>query len=88
MIDQRKKELVLALIKDREYRPMRFREMAGFLQVPKSERGELNEILDLLIREQKISVDIEGRYISVAATMAEGGVQARGGGLCVVVAGG
>jgi Exoribonuclease R len=76
LIDQRKKELVLALIKDREYRPMRFREMAGFLQVPKSERGELNEILDLLIREQKISVDIEGRYISVAATMAEGVFQA------------
>ena len=76
MIDERKKEMVLAFLKDRSYRPMRFREMAGFLQVPKDERGELNEILDRLIREDKVSVDMEGRYIPVSASVAVGIFQA------------
>ena len=76
MIDERKKEMVLAFLKDRSYRPMRFREMAGLLQVPKEERGELNEILDRLIHEEKIAVDLEGRYIPVSATVAEGIFQA------------
>ena len=76
MIDVRKKEMVLALLKDKQYRPMRFREMAGLLQVPRSERGELNEILDLLIREDKVSVDIEGRYVPVASMVAVGVFQA------------
>ncbi|MBP5461357.1 MAG: ribonuclease R [Lachnospiraceae bacterium] len=68
--------MVLAFLKDRSYRPMRFREMAGLLQVPKEERGELNEILDRLIHEEKIAVDLEGRYIPVSATVAEGIFQA------------
>ena len=72
MIDDRKKAMVLAFLKDRQYRPMRFREMAGLLQVPKSDRGELNEILDLLIREETVSVDAEGRYILTASLLAEG----------------
>lgn len=76
MIDERKKEMVLAFLKNRSYRPMRFREMAGLLQVPKEERGELNEILDRLIHEEKIAVDLEGRYIPVSATVAEGIFQA------------
>ena len=76
MIDERKKEMVLAFLKDRSYRPMRFREMAGLLQVPKEERGELNEILDRLIHEEKIAVDLEGRYIPVSATVAVGIFQA------------
>ncbi len=68
--------MVLAFLKDRSYRPMRFREMAGLLQVPKEERGELNEILDRLIHEEKIAVDLEGRYIPVSATVAVGIFQA------------
>ena len=76
MIDERKKEMVLAFLKDRSYRPMRFREMAGLLQVPKEERGELNEILDRLIHEEKIAVDLEGRYIPMSATVAVGIFQA------------
>lgn len=66
MINTRKKEMVLALLKDEQYRPMRFREMAGLLQVPKSDRGELNEILNILINEEKVAVDAEGRYILAA----------------------
>ena len=76
MIDERKKEMVLAFLKDRSYRPMRFREMAGLLQVPKEERGELNEILDRLIHEEKIAVDLEGRYIPMSATVVVGIFQA------------
>ena len=68
--------MVLAFLKDRSYRPMRFREMAGLLQVPKDQRGELNEILDRLIHEEKVSVDVEGRYVPVSASVAAGVFQA------------
>ena len=64
--------MVLALIRDKQYRPMRFREMAGFLQVPKSERGELNEILDALMRDGSVAVDAEGRYVAKSATIGVG----------------
>ena len=69
MIDVRKKEMVLALLKDKQYRPMRFREMAGLLQVPRFERGELkdsgrisqyydaiDETLDLWKREYRLNM--------------------------------
>jgi len=72
LIDERKKEMVLAFLRDRQYRPMRFREMAGLLQVPKSDRGELNEVLDCLIREKKVSVDLAGRYLPIEAATAVG----------------
>ncbi len=59
----RKKELVLALIQDKHFRPMKLREMAGILQVPRSERGELSAVLDELMREGSISVDASGCYV-------------------------
>lgn len=60
--NERKAALLLALIKDKSVKPMRLREMAGFLQVPKSERGDLSAILDRLIKDGKVKVDSEGRY--------------------------
>ncbi|MBR5712151.1 MAG: ribonuclease R [Lachnospiraceae bacterium] len=71
-LTQRRKEMVLALIRDRQYKPMRPREMAGFLQVPKSERGGLGAILDELCAQGEISVDSFGRYVPVKNETAEG----------------
>lgn len=63
MYREEKKNLIAELIKDPKLKPMKFRELAGFLQVPKEERSELSEILDALIREGKVAVDREGRYV-------------------------
>ncbi len=72
VIDERKKEMVMALIQDKQYHPMKLREIAGFLQVPKSQRAELNAILDTLTNEGRIGTDREGRYIPISAVTAEG----------------
>ncbi len=63
MYREEKKKLIAELIKDPKLKPMKFRELAGFLQVPKEERSELSEILYALIREGKVAVDREGRYV-------------------------
>ncbi len=63
---------MLALLRDNRYQPMRPREMAGLLGVPKSERGELGAILDSLCAEGLASVDGYGRYSKASRQTAEG----------------
>lgn len=50
------------LIHSKEYKPMRFKELVAFLQVPKSSKNELKEILDQLISQGKVILDHDGRY--------------------------
>lgn len=56
-------ETVMGLINDRDYRPMKFREMCGILNVPKDERNDLKGILDELIGIGKIVLDDCNRYL-------------------------
>ena len=72
MYREEKKNLIAELIKDPKLKPMKFRELAGFLQIPKEERSELSEILDALIREGIVAVDREGRYVCDRATHVTG----------------
>ena len=71
-LTSRRRDLVLALLRDNRYQPMRPREMAGLLGVPKSERGELGAILDSLCAEGLASVDGYGRYSKASRQTAEG----------------
>jgi len=57
-----KKELLLQVITDKSYRPMKFRELASLLQVPKDERDDLKIVMDSLISDGKIMLDGNGRY--------------------------
>ncbi|ABX43226.1 ribonuclease R [Lachnoclostridium phytofermentans] len=57
-----KKELLLQVITDRSYRPMKFRELSSLLQVPKDERDDLKIVMDSLISDGKIMLDGNGRY--------------------------
>lgn len=57
-----KKQVLYELIMDKNYRPMRFKELAVLLMVPKAEREELKQTLDALIHEGKITVDTMSRY--------------------------
>ena len=59
--------MIYELICDELYVPMKIREMAILLSVPKEKRQELQEVLDALIAEGKIEVSKKGKY-----TKAEG----------------
>ena len=48
-----KKQVLYELITDKSYRPLRFKELAVLLMVPKALRGELKQTLDELIKEGK-----------------------------------
>lgn len=61
LLDNRKKVL-LSFIEDKNYRPMRAKDMAVFLGVDREKRGELHVILDLLVEEGKITCNKRGRY--------------------------
>lgn len=57
-----KKQLLLEVITNKSYHPMKFKELAGLLQVPKEERNDLKTVLDALMSDGKITLDGNGRY--------------------------
>ena len=59
---EKRKKILLDIMGDPIYRPMRLRELAMLLNVPRPERKALYEILDALIEEGKASLDNKGRY--------------------------
>lgn len=59
---QSKKELLFEVITNKSYHPMKFKELAGLLQVPKEEREDLKLVLDALIVDGRITVDVNGKY--------------------------
>ncbi len=67
-----KKEMLLSLVTEKRYRPMKPKELAGLLQVPRAERGELNALLDEMILEGKLMQDRTGRIQAAGADMKTG----------------
>ena len=57
-----KKKVILALMSDPMYKPMRIRDIAVFLDVPKARREDLKLVLDELCAEGKIRVSQRGKY--------------------------
>ena len=49
-----RKQMLSAFIHDKGYHPMRFKELAGILMIPKEDRGELKLLLDSLIHDGEI----------------------------------
>lgn len=66
MIDKKKLEEKKAMLEEffasKEYKPMRFKDIAGLLQVPREAKNDLKEILDSLMSQGKIILDDKGRY--------------------------
>ncbi len=50
------------IFSSKEYKPMRFKDLVGFLQVPKSDKNELKLLLDQLMSKGSIMLDNQGRY--------------------------
>lgn len=59
---EEKKNLVYEFMLDKEYKPIKFKEMVNILQVPKREKEDLREVLESLIADGKIIVDVKGKF--------------------------
>ena len=59
---KQRKEGLLALMADPTYVPMKIKELAMLLNIPKEQREELKEVLDELVMEGKAGISKKGRY--------------------------
>lgn len=57
-----RKDMLLSLMNEKEYVPMKLKELAILLNVPREDRESLKEVLDALLAEGKISVSKKGKY--------------------------
>ena len=62
MTDKRKK-IIVELVNDSLYVPMKEKELAMFLQVSKEDRQEFKDILDELLMEGELTLTPKGKYI-------------------------
>ena len=59
---KQKKEMLIELMGNDMYVPMKIKELAILLQVPKERRQELQDVLDELMLEGKVEVSAKGKY--------------------------
>ena len=59
---EKRKKVVYELLGSDFYVPMKLKELAIFLQIPKEQRQELQEVLDALMLEGKVEVSSKGKY--------------------------
>ena len=57
-----REKMIYELISHRDYMPMKIKEIAILLQIPKSKREELEAVLDSLVQSGKISITKRGKY--------------------------
>ncbi|MEJ8734299.1 ribonuclease R [Mediterraneibacter sp. ICN-202921] len=82
---EKRKKVIYSFICDDLYVPMKIKEMAVILQVPKEQRQELKEVLDALVEEGKISVSKKGKYTKGGAKRLTGIFQANARGFGFVI---
>lgn len=73
---EKRKKLIYDFICDEFYVPMRLKELAILLQVPKDQRKELKAIMDSLEAEGKVHVSKKGKYTKGEAKRIVGTYQA------------
>lgn len=61
LLEERKK-ILLEFLSSTEYKPMKLKEMAGILQVPRNEKTDFREIVEALVADGKIEADNSGKY--------------------------
>jgi ribonuclease R len=62
IILEEKKKKVFDFINSEGYKPIKFKEIATILQVPRDEKSDLRTILESLISEGKIVIDVKGKF--------------------------
>ena len=69
---EKRKKVIYDLICDDLYVPMKFKELAMLLQVPKDQRNEFRKILETLEAEGKIYLSQKGKYLKGEAKRIQG----------------
>lgn len=59
---KQRKETMQKLIQDPTYVPMKLKELAMLLGVPREQRDELKEVMDALVAEGKVGISKRGKY--------------------------
>ena len=73
---EKRKKVILDFISDDLYVPMKIKEIATVLQIPREQRGELKDVLDALVEEGKITLSKRGKYSRGHAVRLKGIFQA------------
>ncbi len=83
---EKRKKVIYELICSDFYTPMKLKELAILLQVPREQRQELKEVLDALEADGKVQVSSKGKYTKGEAKRIVGTYQAhpRGFGFVVI----
>ncbi len=58
---ERRRSLILDVMNEKAYVPMKLKELAILLNIPKEQRGELARVVDSLLEEGKISISAKGK---------------------------
>lgn len=69
---ERRKKVLYDMICDKQYIPMKIKEIAILLQIPKENRQQLKDVLDALIVDGKIEVTTKGKYRKATAKTLKG----------------
>lgn len=69
---ERRKKVLYDMICDKQYTPMKIKEIATLLQVSKENRQELKDVLDALIVEGKVELTTKGKYRKATARLLKG----------------
>lgn len=69
---ERRKKVLYDMICDKQYIPMKIKEIAILLNVPKDSREELRKVLDALVVDGKIELTAKGKYRKASAKFLEG----------------
>lgn len=64
---KKRKKYIYDVICTKDYQPMRAREIAILLQVPKEKRRDLQDTLDTLLQDGRVAMDRRGRYYKAPA---------------------
>lgn len=82
---EKRKKVIYDFISDDFYVPMKIKEIAIVLQIPKEQRSDLKEVLDALEAEGKIYVSKKGKYAKGQAKRLTGTFQANARGFGFVL---
>ena len=62
-LKDKRKKVIIDLVHDEMYVPMKEKELAMFLQVSKEDRDELHDILQDLLAEGELMLTSKGKYM-------------------------
>ena len=73
---EKRKKVIFDFISDDFYVPMKIKEIAAVLQIPREQRDELKGVLDALVEEGRITLSKRGKYSRGRAERLKGLFQA------------